>query len=118
MPSILPRLRTRAGSHSRNSAQSVPPVPAATITVTTPTYIERPTGGDPINEALTREPAPNTRKIYPDIDNLPDDFAAEPMKIRHGLPPPVRRGLSSSNNRSTPARRSGQKPDASSASLG
>jgi hypothetical protein len=101
-------------SQSRNPAQSVPPASAATITVATPTHMERPTGEEPINEALTRESAPNTRKIYPDIDNLPDDFAAEPMKIRHGLPPPVRRGLSSSNNQSTP----GQKPDASSASIG
>ena len=113
MPSILSRLRTRAASpSSRNSAQSVVPTPAATITVTTPTHMERSTGEEPIHE---EESAPNSRKIYPDIDRLTDDFAAEPMKIRHGLPPPVRRGLLSSSNHPTPARRPGHKPDASSA---
>jgi hypothetical protein len=116
MPSILSRLRTRAVSQSsRNSAQSVVPAPAATITVTTPTHVERSTGEEPFNEALIQESAPNSRKIYPDIDRLTDDFAAEPMRVRHGLPPPVRRGLSSSSNLPTPLRRLGHKPDASSA---
>src|SRR6266576_3917135 len=114
MPSILSRLRNRAvGQSSHNSAQSVGPAPAATITVTTPTHMERSTREEPINEALIQESAPNSRKIYPDIDRLTDDFAAEPMKIRHGLPPPVRRGLSSSTNHPTPVRRPGHKPDAS-----
>ena len=118
MQSILSRLRTRAVSpSSRNSAldQSVAPTPAATITVTAPTHTERSTGEEPINEALIHESASSSRKIYPDIDRLTDDFAAEPMKIRHGLPPPVRRVLSSSSNHPTPVRRSGHKPDASSA---
>ena len=112
MPSILSRLRTRAaGQSSRNSAQSVAPTPAATITVTTPTHMEWSSREEPIKE---EESAPNSRKIYPDIDRLTDDFAAEPMKIRHGLPPPVRRGLSSSNNHPTPVKRPGHKPGASS----
>jgi len=116
MPSILSRLRTHAVSQSsRSSAQSVPPVPAATISVTTPTHMERPTGEEPINEGLRQESGPHARKIYTDIDRLTDDFAAEPIKIRHGLPPPVRRGLSNSSNRTTttPARGQGYKPDAS-----
>src|SRR6266478_3558620 len=114
MPSILSRLRTHAVSQSsRSSAQSVPPVPAATISVTTPTHMERPTGEEPINEGLRQESGPHARKIYTDIDRLTDDFAAEPIKIRHGLPPPVRRGLSNSSNHTTPARGQGYKPDAS-----
>jgi hypothetical protein len=116
MPSILSRLRARAASQSsRNSAQSVVPAPAATIIVTKPTHMERSTAEEPINEAPIQEFAPNSRKIYPDIDRLTDDFASEPMKIRHGLPPPVRRGLSSSTNQPTPVRNPGHKPDASSA---
>lgn len=35
------------------------------------------------------------------------------MKTRHGLPPPVRRGLSSSNNHPAPVGNPGHKPDAS-----
>jgi hypothetical protein len=112
MPSILSRLRTRAASQSsRNSAQSVVPTPAATITVTTPTHMEWSTREEPLNE---EESAPSSRKIYPDIDRLTDDFAAEPMKIRHGLPPPIRRGLLSSSNHPTPVRKPGNKPGASS----
>ncbi|KAF8470915.1 hypothetical protein DFH94DRAFT_204394 [Russula ochroleuca] len=99
MPSILSRLRTHAGSQlsSRQSAQSVPsaPTPAAAITVTTPTHMERAAGEGPINEAST---APTARKIYPDINRLPEDIVPEPITIRHGLPPPVRRGLTSSSN--------------------
>ena len=98
---------------SRNSAQSVDPAPAAAITITTPAHMERSTGEEPINEPLIRESAPNSRKIYPDIDRLTDDFAAESMKITHGLPPPVRRGLSSLSNHPTPVRRPGHQPDAS-----
>ena len=116
MPSILSRLRTRAGSQSsRNSVQSVgpAPAPAATITITTPMHTERSTGEEPVNEASIQEFSPNSRKIYPDIDRLADDFAAEPMKTSHGLPPPVRRGLSSLSNHPTTVRRPGQKPDAS-----
>jgi hypothetical protein len=115
MPSILSRLRTRAVSQSsHHSVQSaVLPAAAAPMTVTTPTQMGRAAGDEPINEASTRESAPASRKIYPDIDRLPDDFAAEPMTTRHGLPPPVRRGLSSSNNLPIPATRPGQKSDAS-----
>src|SRR6266852_3210410 len=110
MPSILSLLRTRVVSQSsRNPAQSVAPAPAATITVTAPTHMERLTGEEPINEALIQGSAPNSRKIYPDIDRLTDNFAAEPMKIRHGLPPPVRRVLSSSSNHPTPVRRPSHK---------
>ena len=93
MPSILARLRTRAVSHS--SSQPVPPAPAAAITVTIPTHMERAAGEDPINEASA---SPVARKIYPDINRLPEDIAPEPMPIRHGLPPPVRRVLTSSSN--------------------
>lgn len=115
MPSILSRLRTHAVSQSsRNSAQSAVPVPAATITVTAPTHMERSTREEPINETLIQESTPDSRKIYPDIDRLTNDFAAEPMKTRHGLPPPVRRGLLSSSNHPTPLR-PGNKRDASSA---
>lgn len=113
MPSILSRLRTRAVSQS--STQSVLPAPAAPKTITTPTHTERAAGDEPINEASTRESAPTSRKIYPDISRLPDDFAAEPMTTRHGLPPPVRRGLSSSSNLPISATRSGQKPEPSGA---
>ena len=100
MPSILSRLRTRPSSQSsRQSAQTVLSVPAATITPSTPTdIIKRAAREEPIHEASTQESALMTRKIYPDISRLPDDFAAEPMAIRHGLPPPVRRGLSGSSN--------------------
>ena len=99
MPSILSRLRTRPSSQSsRQSAQSGLSAPAATITTTTPTDIKRAVREEPIHEASTQKSAPMARKIFPDIDRLPDDFAAEPMSTRHGLPPPVRRGLSGSNN--------------------
>ena len=110
MPSILSRLRTRPASQSsRQSAQSVlsAPAPAATIIATTPTDMKRVAREGPINEASTQESAPMARKIYPDISRLSDEFAAEPMTVRHGLPPPVRRGLSSSGNL--------PRPDASSA---
>jgi hypothetical protein len=98
MQSILARLRTRAVSQpssSRQSAQPVPPASAAAITVTTPTHMERAAGDDPIYEASA---LPVARKIYPDINRLPEDIAPEPMTIRHGLPPPVRRGLTNSSN--------------------
>jgi hypothetical protein len=95
MPSILARLRTRVVSDSsRQSLQPVlpPPPTTTTTTVTTPTAIEQlePTHQPPLEEGS----APVTRKIYPDLDLLPDDLAAQPTPIRHGLPPPVRRGSS------------------------
>jgi hypothetical protein len=99
MQSILSRLRTRAVSDSpRHSHQPVLPPPTTSTAVTTPTTPAE----QPINESPTQESAPVTRKIYPDIDLLPDNFGAEPTTIRRGLRPPVRRGLSGSSNLTLP----------------
>ena len=70
---------------SHNSAQLVVPPPCGDDNShdTQAHTVEQSTGKEPINEAL--KPC----KIYPNIDHLTDDFAVEPMKIRHGLPPPV-----------------------------
>ena len=110
MPSILARLRTRVVSDSsRQSHQPVlPPPTTPTTTVTTPT----PTNDPPIQEEST----PVTRKIYPDLDRLPDDLGAGPTTpIRHGLPPPVRRGSSNLHTPATRPPRPPQRPSASSA---
>ena len=92
MPSILSRLRTRVVSDSsRPSHQAVLPPPTTATTVTTPSE-------DHINEPPPiQESVPVSRKIYPDIDLLPHDLTADPTTIRHGLPPPVRRGPGPSN---------------------
>ena len=92
MPSILSRLRTRVVSDSsRPSHQAVLPPPTTATTVTTPSE-------DHIDETPPiQESVPVSRKIYPDLDLLPHDLIANPMTIRHGLPPPVRRGPGPSN---------------------
>ena len=115
MPSILSRLRTRALSQSsRQSAQlALPPSTTATI-VTTPARAERTDERQPFHEPPIRESAPVVQKIYPDLDLLPDEFAVEPTMIRRGLPPPVRRGLTSLSNLTTPVLETDQ-PDAPSA---
>ncbi|KAI0299502.1 hypothetical protein BC826DRAFT_35485 [Russula brevipes] len=99
MPSILSRLRTRAVSQSsRQSAPSVLPAPTPSTTVTTPTPIVRTPGEQPASEPPIQETAPVTRKIYPDLDLLPEELVSEPPPARRGLPPPVRRGLLTASN--------------------
>src|SRR5712672_2008400 len=97
MPSILSHFRTHAmGKSSRHSAQSAS---TTATTVTTPTPDQQATGGRPVNEPPTQTSVPITRKIYPDLNLLPDELAAESTTtIRQGLPPPVRRGLSIASN--------------------
>ena len=110
MQSILSRLRTRVVSDSsRHSHQAGLPLPTTATTVTTPSE-------DPINELPPiQESVPVSRKIYPDLDLLPDDLTADPTTIRHGLPPPVRRGLSGPSNLHTPTAEPTRRADASSA---
>ena len=111
MQSILSRLRTRVVSDSpRHSHQALHPPPTTGTTVTTP--IEE----QPINEPPPiQESVPISRKIYPDLDLLPDDLTADPTTIRHGLPPPVRRVLSGPSNHRTPTTEPTRRADASSA---
>ncbi|KAH9960966.1 hypothetical protein BGW80DRAFT_922301 [Lactifluus volemus] len=92
MPSILSRLRTRAVDQSTQVA--IPP-----LTVTTTTRVGRADGEQPLHEPPIQESAPVRQKIYPDLDLLPDEFLTT---IRHGLPPPIRRGLTSSSNHPMP----------------
>jgi hypothetical protein len=92
MPSILSRLRTRAVDQSTQTA--IPP-----LTVTTTTRVGRADGEQPLHEPPIQESAPVRQKIYPDLDLLPDEFLTT---IRHGLPPPIRRGLTSSSNHPMP----------------
>ena len=110
MQSILSRLRTRVVSDSsRHSHQAVLPPPTTTTTVTT-------SSEEPINELPPiQESVPVSRRIYPDLDLLPDDLTADPTTIRHGLPPPVRRGLSGPSKLQTTTTESAQRADATSA---
>jgi hypothetical protein len=103
MPSILSRWRIRAVSQSsHHSAQVALPAPMTTTTVGIPTRVERANEEQHLHEPQIQGPGPVTQKIYPDLDLLRDELAAEPTAIRHGLPPPVRRGLTSSSNPSMP----------------
>ncbi|KAI9510007.1 hypothetical protein F5148DRAFT_667973 [Russula earlei] len=113
MTSIFSRLRSYAESQSsRRSAQSAQPPPTTSTTVTTPTHDDQAIRKQSITESP--EFADTTRKICPDLDLFPQDFETEPTAIHRGLPPPIRRGISTSSKLPTPSTRPAEYTDAKS----